>query len=75
MENLKYSSNGEQFREEAKDYVINMLGKKRKLHKKYGCQWAKDFTEYYDFNSKEEAKESGIAFTYCEVCFKEEMLK
>ena len=70
MPMLKTATNGAQFQRNAKKYVINMLGKKRKLHKKNGCYYAKCFSEYYDFDSFEEARASGLEFTQCRKCFK-----
>lgn len=66
---LKETSRDFDFQKEAKEYVINMLGKRRKLHKKNGCQFSFIYHEYYDFDSVEEAEQSGIAYTLCEVCF------
>ena len=70
MPTLKTAANGEQFRREAKDYVINMLCGTRKLHKKGVCQYSTDCAKYYDFDTKEEAYASGIEFTTCDLCFK-----
>ena len=70
MLNLKYATNGTQFQKEAKEYVINMLGNKQKLHKKSCCQYSKDYAEYYDFDTLEEAKNYGIEFTKYKLCFK-----
>ena len=39
MLELKHATNGTQFQKEAKEYVINMLGNKQKLHKKNYCQY------------------------------------
>ena len=55
MLKLKYATNGTQFQKEAKEYVINMLGNKQKLHKKNCCQYSKFYAEYYDFDTLEEA--------------------
>ena len=66
---LKETSRDFDFQKEAKEYVINMLGKRRKLHKKNGCQFSFIYHKYYDFDSVEEAEQSGIAYTLCEVCF------
>lgn len=70
MPTLKTATNAEQFRREAKDYVINMLGGKRKLHKKCGCPQSQTCYEYYDFDTPEEAYASGVEFTTCGLCFK-----
>lgn len=70
MPTLKTATNGEQFRREAKDYVINMLSGSRKLHKKNSCKYSEFYAEYYDFDTKEEAYASGIEFTTCGLCFK-----
>lgn len=71
MPTLKTTTNGEQFRREAKNYVINMLEEKRTLHKKGCCQFSGFYAKYYDFDTEEDATASGIAFTPCELCFKE----
>lgn len=70
MPTLKTATNSEQFRIEAKDYVINMLSGSRKLHKKNCCKYSQFYAEYYDFDTKEEAYASGIEFTTCGLCFK-----
>lgn len=67
---LKYATNGTQFQKEAKEYVINMLGNKQKLHKKNCCQYSKFYAEYYDFDTLEEVKNCGFEFTKCKLCFK-----
>ena len=71
MLNLKYATNGTQFQKEAKEYVINMLGNKQKLHKKNCCQYSKFYAKYYDFDTLEEVNASGLKFTPCGLCFKE----
>ena len=71
MLKLKYAVNGMQFQKEAKKYVINMLGNKRKLHIKNGCQFSEYYIKYYDFDSLDEISASGLEFTHCELCFKE----
>ena len=71
MLKLKYATNGTQFQKGAKEYVINMLGNKQKLHKKNCCQYSKFYAEYYDFDTVEEANASGLKFTPCELYFKE----
>lgn len=68
---VKTASSGEQFRREAKKYVINMRGNKKKLHIKNGCHWASFFSEYYDFDSLVEAKNCGVESTLCGNCFKD----
>lgn len=70
MPTLKTATNSEQFRREAKDYVINMLSGSRKLHKKNCCKYSGFYAEYYDFDTTEEAYASGIEFTTCGLCFK-----
>lgn len=75
MPTMKYAASGPEFQRDAKEYVINMLGKKRKLHKKDGCQHSKCYAKYYDFDTEEDAATSGIAFTYCEICFPEKRHK
>lgn len=71
MPTMKYAASGPEFQRDAKEYVINMLGGKRKLHKKNGCQFSKCYSKYYDFDTKEDAYASDIAFTPCEICFPE----
>ncbi|MBO5339148.1 MAG: hypothetical protein J6A96_05550 [Clostridia bacterium] len=71
MLELKHASNGKEFQKNAKEYVINMLGNKRKLHKKNGCYYSKCYCKYYDFNTISEAENSGIDFLKCKICFKE----
>lgn len=70
MPTLKTATNDEQFKREAKDYVINMLSGSRKLHKKNCCKYSRFYAEYYDFDTIEEAYASGIEFTTCGLCFK-----
>ena len=71
MLELKYAPSGKEFQEDAKKYVINMLGKKRKLHKKNGCHYSRCYSEYYDFDTVNEAEVSGINFLKCQLCFKD----
>ena len=52
---IKYAKNASDFQENAKDYVINMLGNRRKLHKKNGCPHSRMFDKYYDFDTYEDA--------------------
>lgn len=70
MLTLKTATTGEQFQNDAKGYVINMLGGKRKLHKKNSCHYSYFYAKYYDFDTEEEAHASGIEFTTCRLCFK-----
>lgn len=70
MPTLKLATTGEQFQNDAKDYIINMLGGKRKLHKKNCCHYSYFYAKYYDFETEEEAYASGIEFTTCGLCFK-----
>lgn len=67
---IKHSKNATDFQENAKDFVINMLGNKRKLHKKNGCYYAHMLEKYYDFDTYEQAKESNIEHTDCQICFR-----
>lgn len=68
---LKCATTSMQFQEEAKKYVINMLGNKQKLHEKNCCQYSKFYAKYYDFDTVEEAEKCGVEFTKCKLCFKE----
>ncbi len=72
---LKEAEGVEVFRREAKAYVINMLSGSRKLHKKgcKSCQYSKCFSKYYDFDTLEEAEKSGVEYTLCGNCFREEL--
>lgn len=72
MPDLKTANRVDEFRREAKKYVINMLGKKRKLHIYNGCCHSKCLFEYYTFETFEEVEASGIEFTKCRICFPEE---
>lgn len=72
MPTLKHATGNNDYQRFAKEYVINMLGKKRKLHRKNGCQYSKHYSKYYDFDSIEEAEASGVAHTKCELCFPSE---
>ena len=72
MPEMKYATTGPEFQRDAKEYVINMLGGKRKLHKKNGCQYSRCYAKYYDFDTKEEAYASGVEFTTCGLCFRNE---
>lgn len=70
MPTMKYAASGPEFQRDAKEYVINMLGGKRKLHKKNCYHYSGFYAEYYDFDTKEEAYASGVEFTLCGLCFK-----
>lgn len=72
MPELKTACHVSEYKRDAKEYVINMLGKKRKLHIKNGCCHSKCFFEYYTFETLEEVEASGIEFTKCRICFPEE---
>ena len=69
MPMIKQAISNNEYQRFAKDYVINMLGKKRKLHRKNGCHFSRHYSKYYDFDSIEEAEASGVAYTKCELCF------
>lgn len=71
MLELKIAHTGEEYQANAKKYVINMTGNKKKLHIKNGCYWAKGFYEYYDFDTLADAKNCGVETTLCEICFGE----
>ena len=70
MLELKCANTSMQFQKEAKEYVINMLGNKQKLHKKNCCQYSKFYAKYYDFDTLEEVEKCGVEFTKCKLCFK-----
>lgn len=67
---LKIARNGEDFQRDAKKYVINMLSNARTLHIKNGCYHAQCCCKYYDFDTFEEAVDSGAEFFKCKRCFK-----
>ena len=67
---LKTAKTGEEFRHDAKRYVINMLSDARTLHIKGGCYYARHFSKYYDFDTLEEAENSGVEHRKCRNCFK-----
>lgn len=71
MAETKIAHTGIEFQNDAKKYVINMVGGKRKLHIKNckSCPHSGCHYEYYDFDSYEEVMASGIAFTKCGHCF------
>lgn len=71
---LKKSITKQHYEENAKKYVINMKNDSKKLHKKNGCQHSKHLTEYYDFDTLEEIKNSNISCAYCHNCFDEDPL-
>lgn len=66
---MKHAENTTDFQTNAKDYVINMTSGARKLHKKNGCYYSHTLDKYYDFDTYEQAKASGIGHTDCELCF------
>ncbi len=68
---IKTAHSGTEFQNEAKKYVINMESEARKLHIKNckSCPYSHYFFKYYDFDSYEEAIESGIEFLECRRCF------
>lgn len=68
---MKTASHGGIFQEDAKDYVINMQNNIRTLHKKNGCYYSKCFYKYYDFDTYEKAKASGLSIRDCLNCFPE----
>ena len=69
---LKVAECEEDFRCNAKQYVINMLSNARTLHIKNGCYHARCIAKYYDFDTLEAAEESGLEFLKCKNCFKEQ---
>lgn len=69
---MKTATNSAEFQRDAKKYVINMTGNKKKLHIKNGCYWSKWFYYYYDFDNLAEAKNCGVESTLCGICFKGE---
>ena len=60
--NTKISHTGPEFQREAKKFVINMESEARMLHIKNTDS---------DFDSYDEAKNSGIDFLVCRKCFRE----
>ena len=66
---FKKSINKQHYEENAKNYVINMKNDSRKLHKKNSCPHSKFITEYYDFDTLEQAENANITFTKCRNCF------
>ena len=65
---IKKSTDKQHFNENAKEYVINVKNNRNKLHKKCCCVGSKYISEYYDFDTYEEAVKSGIEFTECAQC-------
>ncbi len=49
-----------------------MYGGKRTLHIKKNCFHSGFLIDYYDFDSREEAVQSGIAYKECKLCFPSE---
>lgn len=68
---IQQAACGKQYQQEAKKYVINMTGKRKKLHIKNGCHWAKFLTKYYSFDTLAEAKNCGVESTLCMNCFRQ----
>ncbi len=68
---LKEATHGGVFQKEAKAYFINMLSSSQKLHKKgcKSCPHSNYSSKYYDFDTLEEAENSGIEYTHCRNCF------
>ena len=69
---MKEASGAKEFQENSKEYFINILGGRRKLHRRDGCPNTKCVHKYYDFDTYDEAKASGIPHTDCGHCFRKE---
>ena len=67
---LQTASNGPEFQSMARKYVINMKGKRKKLHIKNGCHWSHFFEKFYSFDDMADAKNCGVESTLCEKCFR-----
>ncbi len=48
---LQTASNGKEYQSLAKEFVINMKGKKKKLHIKNGCYWSRYLEKFYSFDN------------------------
>ncbi len=68
---LQTAHNVKEYQSIAKDYVINMKGKRKKLHIKNGCYWSRCLELFYSFDNLTDAKNCGVESTLCEKCFKE----
>ena len=62
---------GKNYKNEAKEYVINMTSNACTLHKKNGCYYSHYLSNYYDFDALEEAEQSDVEFLKCKICFGE----
>lgn len=68
---LKHATNGAIFIEEAKEFVANMEGNKKMLHRKGNpsCPWASFLETYVDFETLEEAENFLPRLSKCQKCF------
>ena len=72
---FKHSANGDDFRNNAKEFVVNMTSHKKKLHilNNKSCYDSKFMYDYLDFNSVDEAnkffKKYEKECSKCDRCF------
>lgn len=66
---MKKASCGEEYQKMAKEYVVNMVGNRKMLHKKNRCYHSKFLYEYLDFDSFEEAETMFPKVAICQKCF------
>jgi len=70
---IKQAKGRNDFQNDAKKYVINMMTNSRKtLHVKNGCYYAEYLEYYVDFDTLEDVKKSGIKHIECDKCFGKE---
>ena len=69
---IKKPKTGEEFQQNAKPYVVNMIRKSGTLHIKNtdNCPWSVFLTEYVDFDTLEDAKGNEVFKRCCKRCFK-----
>ena len=72
---IKHSKSGDDFRNNAKEFVVNMTSHKKKLHKlnNKSCYHSKFMYDYLDFDSVEKAKKFfenyEKDYSKCDICF------
>ncbi len=60
---------GGEYQADAKEYVVNMCSRKKMLHIKNKCYYAKGMLEYISFDTLEEVEQLPFKVSHCEKCF------
>lgn len=68
---VHFANKAEEYQKDAKKYVINMDGGKKKLHIKNNpsCWHSNRLTEYVSFDTLEEVNELPFSVHKCDKCF------